>query len=242
MNIMKLKPLLELFEPKVSHHRSKSAPDKAMKAVSNDGYEPKNKLVKVLGNGMYAAAIEHENHPGEVTKVSSQIDDLNRDGYFRYVSNIVKNDRIQSNPYFPKIYKIKIYKTEPTNTANSAYFYTMQMEKLYSVKELSEDEVEMLMDKMFHITHSYKTGQENDHTPNVRDMIATIDYAISSGFKKVKSVNHSTNLKDPHLKQAILIIKKLVRNSGLTNDIHGGNLMFRRTSVGVQLVITDPLS
>lgn len=241
---MKLKYLLELFKPKVTRHTSK----KSAKAIGDNLPNPdrnkraKNKLIKVLGSGLYANVIQNDNHPNEVTKISNAIDSLSKDGYFLFLTSIVKNERLQSNPYLPKIYNIKIYKN-----ADSKYYYVLTMEKLFPVRQLNDHEVEAILDRAFHIKGSKKSGNHNQSDP-MRILLTSIDSALMAPKEfyldsvKNQSANSMTNIKDPSLKQALMIIKKFIRDDKAINDIHDGNVMFRRTSVGAQLVITDPLS
>lgn len=240
---MKLK---ELFEPKITKHKTGTdASEKINKSIGKDKYgeytsaNPKNKLVSVIGSGAYASAIEHDHHPSEVIKISNKIADLDNDGYFKFVSAITKNNRLQNNPYLPKIYKIKIYTTEPSIKENTGYFYVIHMEKLFSLHDLGNKEIEMLTDKMFFTVSSKIDKEHGDSSSKRAIFVQTIDDAI----KNISNHNAGTvNIKDPLLKQAILIIKKILKNRNFGNDIHGRNIMIRRTSVGPQLVITDPLS
>lgn len=51
-----------------------------------------------------------------------------------------------------------------------------------------------------------------------------------------------TMIKDPLLKQAIMFIVKIgMRDREAYVDVHEANIMFRLTSTGPQLVISDPL-
>lgn len=94
-------------------------------------------------------------------------------------------------------------------------------------------------------TPTGKTDEYNK-TELLTMVIDTIDGALEYRNYSGNIINHSidntVNIKDPKLKHAIFIIKNLLRAGGVINDIHGDNLMFRRTSIGPQLVILDPLS
>jgi hypothetical protein len=51
------------------------------------------------------------------------------------------------------------------------------------------------------------------------------------------------NLKlDPKLLQSMDLIKRLMAKHPFQDDLHVNNLMIRRTSLGPQMVINDPLS
>ena len=55
------------------------------------------------------------------------------------------------------------------------------------------------------------------------------------------SSNLRQEIKDPHLLAAIEFIKKVAREENYGTDLHADNIMVRRTSVGPQIVINDPL-
>ncbi len=238
--------LWEIFTPSVKTKTIKSNTNVNDSLIDKHSGTPivKNKLVKVLGSGLYSDTIEHENEPGVVRKISKKMIDVTKDGYFKFISTIVTNDRLQSNPYLPKIYKIKIYKTVNVEKKNRIeYFYVVQMEKLYPIEQLDSKEMEMITNKALHIK-STPNNKEKIRAPHDA-LVDTLYNALSYVRYQDDSVGHESidntvNIKDPQLKQAILFVKKSIRISG-GNDLHEGNLMFRRTSVGPQLVITDPL-
>lgn len=252
--------ILELLEPSVSHQpiktkrkmtdfykNRKSGPNPFLvdKDYETGEHEQlKNKLVKTIGGGAFGTAFQHESRPGEVTKTSKPTKDLTGDGYYKYISTILKNNRMQSNPYFPKIYGMKVYQTP-----DEWYFYVVKMEKLYPLTDLSEDEMAAIVEKTLHIKHftpDDASASLNDVDETLRKVIATIERGIGHGnhqnFPNKRDVTALTNIKDPQLKQAVMVSKQFTRSGEHNNDIHSANVMFRRTQHGAQLVITDPLS
>jgi len=82
-----------------------------------------------------------------------------------------------------------------------------------------------------------KISEQDKHNLYVGIIAEFLDNAVK-GHKS----DLLAQIKDPMLKQALMLIKKLLSQGGHGRDIHYGNIMVRRTSVGPQLVITDPLS
>jgi hypothetical protein len=236
--------ILELFQPKVTYNRVKTPASKVSQGyrdhdqsydkITGEKTEPhKNKLVKVLGSGAYSTAIERDNAPGEITKVSKPIRDLKEDGYFRYLTTILREQRLQGNPYLPKIYKVKIYRDK-----DGLFFYILNMEKLYNIRSASEEELEAMVDKAFNEV----PVEEDNYTSKKEALLLSLSNYIEQCIRK----DDVKNIKDDDLHDAMVFISEAQR-SGRTRgsrhlDIHDGNIMMRRTSVGPQLVLTDPLA
>jgi hypothetical protein len=232
--------LLELYKTEVSFTKTKGNARQADDSYREhdpswnaDAKPHKNKLIKVLGTGVFGTAIEHGNSPGEVTKVSRPIQSLKHDGYFRYLTTILRSQRLQDNPYLPKIYKIKIYKS-----VDGEYFYIVKMEKLHNIKNASTKELEAINDRIWNELpdHSRKDWHEDKDA---------LRYYVTDYLERVISnPNLAANIKDDDFRQALAFVKKAQTNgsSNRNLDLHDGNVMLRRTSVGAQLVLTDPLS
>jgi len=242
---MKLK---ELFKPSV-------------KKLPHGELEPEDQVssdakVTEIGDGMYANAAEHSDKIGEVVKTSNPIQSIAGDGYLQFLSKILKNNRLQDNPYLPKIYSLNIY--QKLIKGNKYYFYKIRMEKLRPLTSLSIKELQYIINKAFHITSTLSTYTQdtlNNMLPKSRDktkgkpeeytkeqLLHIIVETLDNALRQEVSTNNTVNIKDPKLKQAIYIIKSLIRNNKGFNDMHPGNIMYRLTSVGPQLVIIDPLS
>jgi hypothetical protein len=73
----------------------------------------------------------------------------------------------------------------------------------------------------------------------------------TAGFVLLKAIEKcigygeqvATYIKDPRLKEAMIILRSLIKNDhDVAADIHDGNVMVRRGPGGPQLVLTDPVS
>ena len=76
--------------------------------------------IEDLGAGVFATAHSTKTEPGTVRKISRGVHDLDHDGYFQYVKMLATNDRFTNNPYFPKIYDIKVQK-DPEHDKKTSY-------------------------------------------------------------------------------------------------------------------------
>lgn len=209
-------------------------------ATYNAATKEKSNL-KALGNpGAYAAAYEHKKRPGTVLKIGKFHDSPFEDGYLSYVQSILKANRSAGNPYLPRIYGIKVYRMKPIKGSDGEMFtprggqYVVEMERLYKLTELSKEEITAIAEKIFDNWDNW-----GDERRQVYNLVRKLDRAV-------KRHEELGQIKDRQLVRALAIIhniEKRKRNiSDIELDMHEGNYMFRRTNVGPQLVITDPLA
>jgi hypothetical protein len=188
-----------------------------------------------LGRGAFAAVFSHKNRPASAFKVG--IGD-GEDTYLSYIAKVSQNERWKSNPYLPRVHSQKNYK-DPGGGAS----YVVEMEKLVPFMSIEPEEVEAIIDRAF---HNLPPGKYAD-LPRQYDVVEEITSAAQGNTTSIR------NIKDKQLLQAIAMISNIgskryrgneygKRSSGAMHlDIHTSNVMIRRTSVGAQLVITDPL-
>src|SRR5277367_3991371 len=60
--------------------------------------------------GLYADVHVNPESQQEVTKIVRETRDLKQDAYYQYMSKLARNDRIMKNPYFPKVYAVRVQK------------------------------------------------------------------------------------------------------------------------------------
>lgn len=244
--------LLELIEPKITHHTTNLSPRKYDKMIRNMGADdpysredndpPKarNDKVKVLGAGAFGSAIQNQSSP-TVMKVSRGTNNLDNDGYYQYVSRLGKHDAMASNPYFPKIYKIKVFANSGEQPADNQhkrmkYFYFVEMERLDPLSKSSEEEILYFYEKIAGRRPSERAIAQLHRDKNlfVNDYLNEV---IGHLAQRVPA-----NVDDPLMRQALLFIKNIIRDGHGRFDLHYGNIMVRRTSVGPQLVFSDPMA
>jgi hypothetical protein len=176
-----------------------------------------------INDGMESDVFEHSQDPAMVVKVERKPTQPASNGYYQYVRAI--QPLMSSNPYLPRIYIADSLKTRP----GTRFAYTM--ERLYD----AGNAVPHVHENMF-ISFVNRTFVDPPEMPTNRG-----SYGIWATLTKelagiAKSRNYS-NLRDSKLSQALQLIGKLNRSM----DLHSGNFMIRYTSVGPQLVITDPV-
>ncbi len=190
-----------------------------------------------LGDGLYSVVVSDQDQPGTVKKLSYgyrgngyTFESLLKDGYFNYVMAMAENNRMDWNPYLPKIYSIKFFESKDNLIA-----FTIEMERLFPIEELSNEEIGFIGDKIF---EDFSERLERQGSDNWLDDLMRYIEAASKGY------GHAYGIKiiDSRFRHAMSIISKLRRSNKGGIDIHEGNIMFRRTPYGPQLVISDPLS
>lgn len=182
---------------------------------------PKNTPIEQIGQGAFGSVFSHKNRPNSVIKVGRAYEaDNQRDGYLNYIESILINDRMSSNPYFPRVYNLKTYKNGS---------YVIEVEKL---QRLDQFDIEMLHAagrQMF--THWPETNQMDSF--NAARRISEMIW---------DALTHTNYVKDEQLKQALYLIKLIHRTKKAGLDINSNNVMGRQTSYGLQVVLSDPLA
>lgn len=225
---------------------------------------------QISKNSRYADAFSIDNDPGTINKVArptnkdelgreTHLTSLGEDGYYQYLDMLSKNERISNNPFFPRIYDLKTFKGK-----DSKYTYSVNMEKLQPMDTLSLEEVLMLGRNLFtdfdasmkqyraEIYPDLKTPKRTDseaenerlqhwYQGSMRN--AAVD-CLAHMFDVAMDYNSgvATNVKNSHLKQAMMLIRKTVQSNQFVSDIHRDNIMVRRGPTAPQIVVTDPIS
>lgn len=194
---------------------------------------------QVGDEGSYATAYSSKTEPGTIKKVVQQ-SDIRNDAYYHYIQTLAKNQRYTANPYFPKIFDIHVYED-----LLGTHSYVVEMERLHPLNSLSDEEVWTIGRNLF-------DGFDNfaHRVQPTSDAIAKLITHIMSGRfypskNKPGSARHRMidNVKDPKLKQALLLIRDLYRkNRNYFIDTHTDNIMVRRGRFTPQLVLTDPIA
>ncbi len=162
-------------------------------------------------------------HPNRVLKIV-EIVNMN-DSYYRYLRMI---ELYQNNPFFPKIYGLKVYDTPASRdvhgykTPDHQILYVF-MERLRPIHDLPDKRARELLAK---IGIEYKGDLR-------------FDFGLRNAFadSERKHLSHSTDV--PKFKQAMRLLEPMFNK--FVQDMHIENLMVRETPTAYQLVITDPL-
>lgn len=228
---MKLINLFEYTFPKIKYRNTPNHPT----AFDRVGNKTANRLrnskdIEHLGTGSFASTYTNPNRtPHDVRKASKQMERQHIDGFYFYI-RALENNPDNTNPYFPRFREITIY-TDKFIVANQEdsqqdkITYSVQMERLYRLIDISESEYNAILYRILGPDISDNTSIE------LNDMVRRV---IVSGRKHY-------NIIDEDFYRATKFISKVAENSNVWLDVHNENIMFRRTSYGPQLVITDPL-
>ena len=219
-------------------------------------------MTKNLGAGSYGYVRNNPVDAHLVAKRSISGDKLDNDGYYQYVQYIVKNNLAESNIHFPRIYNITL---TPTLMSNSYHFrnmndlqrdmfgkpsgehlYRVDMERLIDYKEVTKDEMKALIRYTIHSSDFISLELD-------RDMGSVLDLYNNYIIHNIRGYyGHTVDasvFKDKSLVEAMNIVaklvatrKKTVKGARFWVDTKAANYLFRRTSVGIQIVISDPLA
>lgn len=232
---MKLFEIISTPQPKsISGERAYSSSSNFLpiRAAFNKS-ELKGKVDK-LGGGAFADVYQHKNRPGMVMKVG--VIGHGRDGYYAFLNHIFRNQRMQSNPYLPRVYNIKTYQVKPNRVE-----YVIELERLDTLMSTDAEGIQNMGHRLFKdydsLKAAYLGGLPKEYVDEVEERDA-FTALISHVMKKQLSITH---VQDKKFREACAIVGNIAKKTGHIVDMHSGNAMIRRTSVGPQLVITDPL-
>lgn len=246
---------------------------KITKLTGAQRYDKVNaKNTEKLGMGTNSSTSVNPDDPQTAYKTSHLFskNDLDAEPYYKYLQLILKSNRMENNPYFPKIYKVKVnqFTHGATPEKDPLHGYDVEMERLVPLNSLTSKELEYLGDKMFYEFDNLVKFMHTtmDRTPRYEKQYYKRNPIVTSSDKLSASIAISLNniirrtslpmtqIKDPLLKQALLFIKSfIIKNERPTTfrgskvpkhyvpDIKGDNIMVRRSPTGPQLVLVDPI-
>lgn len=190
-------------------------------------------------HGYYSQVKSTPNNPHEVYKSTKRsflynlpIDQPNEtivDAYYDWVKAIAPYAK--SNPYLPRVYVVDD-KTDVTGKIKPRY----QMEKLVDYHEVPLNVLYALYYKEVYEASRYVIDEIEDNVSpeNFDGVITNLWLTIINDVRK-----NSTN--NSKIQQALDIIKDLCDTKEYERDMHMGNFMIRLTSIGPQIVFTDPI-
>jgi len=258
---MKVSQLLEYQFPKIQKvNVRKDKQPTAYRGFHSGAPIPKHmekdKDTEHLGSGTFSAAYHNpKKSPHDVRKVSKQMDRHEIDGFFFYMQGLEDNPD-NTNPYFPRFREIKIYTDEHKNRENHIFAderkdtltYSVKMEKLYPLRELSREEENAMLSRIvgtnwIDIVTGAVPGKERlAFILNSQEKAdyGRVLYLIKLLLHEPEAIED--DIQDADLLRATRWLKEFQRTASLSFDVHGENLMVRKTPYGPQLVITDPFS
>jgi len=213
----------------------------------------KNPDIKVLGTGAFATAYQHKDTPHDVTKGSKA--SVEPDGWQALFTALSKDKEAAANPYFPRFRSINKFKGNYNDEGKPRQSYVVKVEKLEPYQALSKAERKMLVNKIFNehgidvLNHYFEEENRKMHK-YIRRKDPTSELFAGEKFAWAiqACLENDTwadelrwQIEDKHFLEAIEFIQKAAEEYNYGFDLHYNNLMIRRTSVGPQLVLNDPL-
>ncbi len=200
-----------------------------------------NPDIEKLGIGAFASAYKHKDTPQDVTKGSKA--STKPDGFQAFFIALSKDKEAQANPYFPRFRNINTFK----HKYSAKQSYVVKVESLEPYSNLSKDERKMLMNKIF---TSHGKDVINHYLQDIhsypKDYIDQPNQLLSGAIRAALENQEwgdelRWEIRDGKFKKAIEFLQKTAKEYEYKFDLHSKNIMIRRTSVGVQLVINDPM-
>jgi hypothetical protein len=190
-----------------------------------------------LGMGAFSTVKADPSDPHMVKKHNHHPIKRNgwQDGFNLFIEYLIVNDKL-GNPHFPRIYNIEVVEDRDEKS-----IHTYKMERLVPLAEVSAEETQAYIENHMGVdwkefAERYEYGGSEGLTDNVMaDVIADIT------GRCLLNVYHTTN---ETLEEAFNVVRACKRGlpSDYAIDMHQGNLMWRRGSHGLTLVLTDPIA
>lgn len=218
----------ELVTPTVTQKRYNGQFEPQFKA-KNDSSKG-----KIIGQGTQASVKQDPTDPHMVRKhnIRPYSRDGQQDGFNDFINFLINNEFLD-NIHFPKVYDIKTIKDR-----YGRQIHTYRMERLIPHTELTDRELKAVAAANFKGMDLRWIEREKDPDAFNRIAMEQIVVALGEaiGERDTKAIASET------LQQAVDITARGLRALGANLDIdsHLNNVMFRRQSTGVVLVINDP--
>lgn len=183
------------------------------------------------GSGLYETKVYiDKKHPNQVLKITPIHDKA--DPYYRFIQTVIEH---KDNPFFPKIYGLRVYDMEghvipgdafegiPDRKVRDHLLLYVWMEKLVPLHKLDDAHVRQLLSN---VGIEYEGKLKNDFTLR-RQFHNPVDRTQITASSQI-----------PQFEEAMRTLEPLFKLFG--NDMHIENIMVRLTGVGPQIVIVDP--
>lgn len=185
-----------------------------------------------IGAGIYDSKIYIDRrHPNQVLKVVPIVS--KQDSYYQFLQ-MIKNHK--NNPFFPRIYGMRLYEIERSIVPGDKFEGT-------SDKEIPEHLLLYVWMERLHPLTMF----DEDH---VRQLLSNIGIEYSGRLKNDLSLRRLFNVWSnrmhaasssliPQFEEAMNLLEPMFKS--YQNDMHIENIMVRLTGSGPQLVLVDPL-
>ncbi len=185
------------------------------------------------GPGWYSGGQTNPRDPHEFVKKPHLTTLMDEDAYYTYIMEIRDLKRQgYHNSFFPQVYNIDITQ-DPKGNQRPRY----RIEKLQKGEDFSFEALVGLYERLF----------MNEVNINAYEKFSNPEFTIWSDMARelTRAVERSnyTNIRDDELKEALMLISKIVDEHDNWNvDLHANNIRVRGSRTGPQLVLMDPIS
>lgn len=181
----------------------------------------------VLGVGAEAIVVKPKNDLS-VIKIYGSAQKIKNSGTMQYYLLSQKYSR--GNPFLPRVQSIHQSNRANVYTGIEEH-YIIKLEELTPLRFATEHDIESMFYSIF--------NTEPESNLDYNRLATIIELAVE---KPNKLANYFDVTKiNKNFLNVVKLIRKIKERADSSFDIHTGNMMIRRTSVGPQLVITDPL-
>ena len=222
----------EIIDPEISKREIKSPMNLPRMIKAKDRREYSSDAA-----GAYAYGSEVTGDPHLYSKKSFMPSRLEQDAYYQYIK--AAGPHMGENPYLPRVYKINVI-ADPLYRYKPSY----KLEKLDDLASCDRAELRYLIESAFpgYLESLISTIDTSSEWAMGRGLIQEIKLVIEGPRQYPKYAAKHQFTVNPELLQAATIIQRVISsNKHFSLDLHSKNVMVRRTQVGVQLVITDPI-
>lgn len=206
--------------------------DTMLNRQERDSEQPKKSPDKDVKQGWYSGGMTNPRDPHEFIKKTHLTTKLDKDAYYTYVMEIrkLKQEGYQ-NPFFPQVYKVDI--TQDTKGNQRPRYRIEKLQSGYG--NYPPEALEGMYERLFNNELKVDTAFDNRSY--------AIWYEISQQLRKAVQRGNYTNIRDDQLKEALMLIDKIIEeHPGWNEDLHIENIRIRGSSTGPQLVLMDPIS
>lgn len=150
-----------------------------------------------------------------------------KEGFRLFIEFIIENG-YADNPHFPRVYK-----ANKIVGKDGYYLDTYKTEKLLTHNDISLEEIKNVI---------YSILPESEIPEWISESVNKADLFIYvAGEIRDEVIKPTKRFKLESLNEACAIVAKALEELGASEDLHWGNILYRRTRYGLQPVLNDPI-
>lgn len=199
-----------------------------------------------IGEGYFAKV-----YPGRKTNTVIKVANAQNpdDAYINFIREAMDH---QDNPFFPRVYNAKIYKTDPDqnlerykNLTKYEFVFVVETERLIPLtSEKIYDSIPHILEQLGIkadelISDTGQADKRRDYDQDSEERHFILSTKLNAAFEEIEQLKHMTD--NQQFIEALNAVERL-HQKGHNVDMHAANAMVRLTSTGPQLVLTDPVA